>query len=374
MAQVKASPDSRRQEALTLEQQGRNAEAEAAWRAYLKDHSGNAEPYAHLGLLEARQEHYKQAVPLYRKALAIGPDLPSLRLNLGLALFKGGELKASIPEFTTLLKRDPESEQLNALIGMAHYGLAEYADAVPYLQMAAAHDARNLPLRLALAHSCLWSKQLQCVMDVSHQILDLDAESAEADMLAGEALDEMKDNAGAVQQFRAAVKANPKEPNAHFGLGYLLWAQKKYAEAAAEFHAELANDSNHMQSMLYLADAEIQMDQMEQARPLLEKVEKTNPANALVHLDLGIVYSEADRREDALRELNIAVKYDPNDVNIHWRLARLYRAMGKKDLAKAEFDKASSLNQKADEDLYKKISDGAKRQGPPPGPVPSADK
>ena len=45
---------------------------------------------------------------------------------------------------------------------------------------------------------------------------------AEADMLAGEALDEEGKISEATEQFRAAVKANPKEPNAHFGLGYLL--------------------------------------------------------------------------------------------------------------------------------------------------------
>jgi tetratricopeptide (TPR) repeat protein len=50
--------------ALALEQQGKNVEAEAAWRFYLKAHPSNPEPYAHLGLLEARQEHYKEAVPL----------------------------------------------------------------------------------------------------------------------------------------------------------------------------------------------------------------------------------------------------------------------------------------------------------------------
>jgi hypothetical protein len=38
-------------------------------------------------------------------------------------------------------------------------------------------------------------------------------------MLVGEALDEMKDTIGATQEFRSAVQANPKEPNAHFGLG-----------------------------------------------------------------------------------------------------------------------------------------------------------
>jgi tetratricopeptide (TPR) repeat protein len=123
---------------------------------------------------------------------------------------------------------------------MAHYGLAEYADAVPYLREAAAHDAQSLPLLLALAHSCLWSKQNQCVLDVYKEILALDPDSAAADMLAGEALDEMKDNEGSTKMFRAAVKANPKTPNAHFGLGYLLWTQRQYQEAVSEFQAELA--------------------------------------------------------------------------------------------------------------------------------------
>ena len=72
-------------------------------------------------------------------------------------------------------------------MGMAHYGLGEYADAVPYLKTAVSRDAQNLQLLLALAHSCLWSKQYQCVLDTYHEILMLNAESAEADMLAGEA-------------------------------------------------------------------------------------------------------------------------------------------------------------------------------------------
>ena len=125
-----------RQTALALEQQGKNAEAEAAWRTYLKAHPANPEAYAHLGLLEARQEHYKEAVPLYRKALALNPDVSGLRLNLGLALFKGGELKQALTEFKPLLRSapagSPEAQRLTILIGMAHYGLAEYADAVPY--------------------------------------------------------------------------------------------------------------------------------------------------------------------------------------------------------------------------------------------------
>jgi tetratricopeptide (TPR) repeat protein len=361
------APDRRRQAALALEQQGKNADAEAAWRVYLQTHPSSPEPYAHLGLLEARQEHYKAAVPLYRKALEMGPDVPGLRLNLGLALFKSGELKEAIQEFAPLLKSQPGNQQLNTLTGMAHYGLAEYAEAVPFLKEAAAHDAQNLTLRLYLAQSCLWSKQSQCVLDVYREILALDSESAEADMLAGEALDEMKDNEGSTKMFRAAVKVNPKEPNAHFGLGYLLWTLKQYKEAASEFQAELGNDPDHIQAMLYLADSDIQMNRIEDARPLLEKVVKLNPALGLGHLDLGIVYTEAGRNEDAMRELTAAEKLMPDDVNVHWRLGRLYRVLGKKEEAKAEFDKASTLNKAVDEDLYKKIANGH------PRPVPAQE-
>ncbi len=369
-AQSTRIPDTQRQAAIALEQAGKIPQAHAAWESLRKAHPTSPEPYAHLGLLEARQEHYKEAVPLYRKALEIGPDVPGLRLNLGLALFKSGDLTAAITTFEPLHKRDPENQQINTLIGMAHYGLAQYADAVPFLQSAAAHDPQNLPLRLAVAHSCLWSKQFQCVMDTYKEILYLNPDSAEADMIAGEALDEMKDNEGSTKMFRAAVKANPKEPNVHFGLGYLLWTQRQYPEAMSEFQAELANDPDHVQAQLYLADANIQVNQMDAAKVLLERVEKQNPAIPLVHIDLGIVYSEAGQAEDAIRELQIAEKMAPADVDIHWRLGRLYRSAGKVEEAKAEFEKAKTLNQKADDDLFKKIENGQK--GPPPPNLPGA--
>lgn len=360
-----------RQRAIALEQEGKIPEAEEAWRAYLKTNPRNPEPYAQLGLLEARQDHYGQAVPLYRKALDLAPHdsrVPALRLNLGLALFKDGQLEECISQFTELLKTAPagsaDAQRLNILIGMAHYGLAQYPQAIPYLKTAAANDPPNLPLRLTLAQSCLWSRQYQCVMDVYREILNLNAESAEADMLAGEALDEMKDNEGSTKMFRAAVAANPKEPNVHFGLGYLLWTQKQYPEAAQQFQAELDNNPSSAQSMLYLGDTELQLNHADEARPWLEKAIKQDPSLWLGNLDLGIIDSDAGRKEDALHELEIAAKQKPDDVDVHWRLARLYRAMGRKDEARAEFDKASKLNKQADETLYQQIANGRKRQQP----------
>lgn len=96
---------SRRDTAFALEQQGRNVEAEAAWQKILDNQPNDAEAYAHLGFLESRQQHYSRAVVFYRKALALNSSMPGLQLNLGLALFKAGEMKAAIRVFEPLLNR-----------------------------------------------------------------------------------------------------------------------------------------------------------------------------------------------------------------------------------------------------------------------------
>jgi Flp pilus assembly protein TadD len=86
---------------------------------------------------------------------------------------------------------------------------------------------------------------------------------------------------------------------------------------------------------------------------------------------LGILYGDAGRKDEALRELKIAEKLSPSDVNVHWRLARFYQAAGRKDEAKAEFDKTRSLQKAADETIFKKLHE-AQAKGKPADETPPA--
>jgi tetratricopeptide (TPR) repeat protein len=375
-SQSAAKRDTDRQTAFALEQQENDAAAEIAWRTILKDHPADSEAFAHLGFLEAKQEHYKDAVVFYRKALALNPGIPGLRLNLGLSLFKGGDLRDAIRTFEILLKSAPKSSpetlRLTTLIGLAHYGLGEYAAAIPYLKQATAADSQNLPFRLTLAQSCLWAKQYPCVLEVYHEIVSLNADSAEADMLAGEALDEMQDKPGAAQQFRAAVKADPKMPNVHFGLGYLLWGLLQFDEAAKEFQAELGNNPKNTQAMTYLADCDIQLGHPEAAPPLLEEAIHIEPKNELAHLDLGVIYGDKGRHDDALRELKLAEQLNPIDETVHWRLARFYKSIGRNQEAKAEFDKTRSLQKASDQSVFTKLHQAQAHQDSGPSDSPAA--
>lgn len=360
--------------AQALEQQGKFAEAEALWKSALSRQPGNYGIYAHLGLLEARQQHYKQAIAYYRKALSLNPNMPEVKLDLGLSLFKAGDLRGAIQTFEPLLNSEtatsPQALRLATLIGLAHYGLGEYAAAVPFLKRATAGDAGNLPLRMTLAQSCLSSKQYQCVLDVYREILTINPDSAEAHVLAGEAYDELKNDAGALQEFQAAVKADPKLPDVHFGYGYLLWKASRFNDAEEEFRAELANNPESALALAYLGDTEIKLNRADAAVPHLKQAIQLQPSTAMAHLDLGIAYEQLGHKDDALRELKIAEKLGPGDPMVHWHLGRLYQSTGQKLEAKAEFEKTRNLQNANQESLREKMHQAGTKPAGESGDAP----
>jgi len=360
LGQASSTAAGQRQNALALEQAGNIEQAQAAWKSLLAAQPNSAEAYAHLGLLEARQDHYQEAIAHYRKALALDPRFPNLRLNLGLSLFKAGELKETIQTFEPMLKdlppNSPQRLRLATLTGLAKYGVGNYLAAVPYLKEAAAGDPQNLQFKLMLAHSCLWSKQYHCVLDTYRDIIAINPDAAEAYMLAGEAYDELTDDTKALEQFQAAVKADPTLPNAHFAVGYLLWRLMRFDEATAAFRAELANNPEHALALAYLGDAEVHLQRSDEAQQHLEHSIRINPSFALTHLDLGTLYEAQGRKDDALREFELSAKLNPKDENVHWRLGRLYQSLGRKEEAKAELEKTRKLQKVRDEPLVEKIN------------------
>jgi tetratricopeptide (TPR) repeat protein len=345
--------------AMALEQQGQYAEAGAEWRSFLRTQPDSAEGYAHLGFIAAQQQEYAEAIGFYRKAAAIDSRMPGLQLNLGLALLKSGDLRSAIESFQAALRSTGNSpadaERLQTLLGMAHYSLQQYALAIPYLKEAAQRDPQNLQLRMLLVQSCMETKKYECVLSAYHEMVLLNADSAEVDMLAGEALDSMNDGAAAEEQFRNAIAANPQEPNAHFGLGYLLWKRRDYDAAAEQFRAELVNTPNNAQTMAYLGDAQMHLQNSDAAIAVLQNAVGSDPNLALAHLDLGILYGEENRATEALEQLRMAEKLNPRDPGVHYCLGRLYKRMGQPTEAKLEFARCQNLQKAADDSIYEKL-------------------
>jgi tetratricopeptide (TPR) repeat protein len=332
-----------RSKAMALERQEENPEAEQIWSHIAKADARNAEALAHLGLLEARQDHYDAAIDFYHRALAIDSNLPGLQMNLGLALFKVAQFPDAIKAFSSEIKKHPGDPRLTILLGMAHYGMKDYLVAIPYLQRAAERDPQSVALRMTLSQSCLRSGQLQCVLDTHKEIEELDADSAEADMIAGEAFDQMHDRAAAEKELREAILKDRQKPQLHFGLGYLLWSESKWIESTAEFQLELQNDPQSTIAQIYLADAWVRQNEFAKALAVLSPLTGREQSQTLVHLDLGIIYANDGRTADAIRELTEAIEADTEDPEPHFHLAKLYQTTNQLTKSNCELQKAKKL-------------------------------
>jgi Tfp pilus assembly protein PilF len=75
-------------------------------------------------------------------------------------------------------------------------------------------------------------------------------------------------------------------------------------------------------------------------------------------LDLGAALADQKQYQDALIPLKHAVELDPSRPDAHYRLGRVYRALGKTAAAEKEFKQVQELHRKADEDVASKMSSG----------------
>jgi tetratricopeptide (TPR) repeat protein len=179
-------------------------------------------------------------------------------------------------------------------------------------------------------------------------------------VLAAEALDGLERTPEAILEFEAAIKAAPREPDLHFGLGYLHWKTHQYDEAKSDFENELSIDSNNAQALAYLGDIEMKANNFDRALTLLSKAVQARGDIRIAYIDMGAILTDQKHYPDAITALQHAEKLDPAQPDAHFRLGRVYQAMGNKTASQREFAKVRELHEKADESVT------AKMPGPPP--------
>ena len=94
---------------------------------------------------------YARSIDLYRELLKALPDNPGLRLNLAVALEKGGHPSAAIPETERVIHFDPSSAPAWFLLGLAYQQLNQPQKAIQPLREAVRLDSKNSDAMFELA-------------------------------------------------------------------------------------------------------------------------------------------------------------------------------------------------------------------------------
>ena len=342
--------------AQALDAEGRWDAAEAVWRKLLSSSTEDYRLWTGLGVTLSHEKKYEDAIAAYRKALSLHPHDAETELNLGIAYFKAGKIPEAVAPLQAAAAQLPESEQINILLGMSLFGSGRYKAAIPYLEKTKAQD--NPVLQQVLAQSYLEAGEYDKALSEFKRLLLRAPDAPAVHMLLGEAYDAENQSEQAIAEYRAAT-AKAYTPDAHFGLGYLLWKDRQYAAAAEEFQKELDNDPKNSLALAYLGDIALKQGDPAKAELLLRRAIALKGDLRVAHFDLGVIASDAKRYQQAEKEFTTAVRLAPQDADAHYRLARLYQASGRSVDAQRELAIVKQLHLRTREELLLKIS------GPP---------
>lgn len=150
----------------------------------------------------------------------------------------------------------------------------------------------------------------------------------------------------AAAAYRQLLEQYPNEPGVHYAYGLYLMESDLNA-ALAEFQKEVQIDPKHWPALLAKASLEIRQGTPEAAIQTLHEGMKLVPAKYrwICHTDLGRAQLDLNKSDDAIAELETAVRQKPSNPNVHFFLSQAYRRAGRKADAEkesGEFEKAKA--------------------------------
>jgi Flp pilus assembly protein TadD len=240
------------------------------------------------------------------------------------------------------LEKDPNNYQALFDLGFVLNGLTRTEESISVYRksVAAKSDVfeSNLNLGLMLARSS--NPEAENFLRAATNLTPTNhvEEGRARAWLALAHLAENKKPEEALQDYRKAADLIPKDPEPHLFAGALYERQKQFSDAEAEYKQALALDPRSSEAAVALANIYMKSNRLAEAEPLLRRLAaEQRPEDESVHLQLARVLDAENKKDDAIAELQIALKLAPSDVDAQREISALYASAGKNDLAEAAY-------------------------------------
>jgi tetratricopeptide (TPR) repeat protein len=247
---------------------------------------------------------------------------------------------------TDLQKKDPASKEAWSYqawfdLGFALNGLNRTDESIAAYRMSVAakpdvfESNLNLGLMLARAHNPEAEQFLRAATTLK-PTAHVEEGQARAWLSLGHLL-ETRDPAQALQAYNKAAELTPTDPEPHLSAGLFDERQKDFPAAETEYKKVLALDPHSTEAAIGLTNIYMKSNRMADAEPVLRRLSIDRPDDAGLLIQLGRVLAAEGKKDDAIVELQAALKLSPNDSAARRDLAELYAEAGKHDLAEAAY-------------------------------------
>ncbi|MFN7993551.1 MAG: tetratricopeptide repeat protein [Bryobacteraceae bacterium] len=332
------------------ENEGKWDDAEAAYREILKIDPQSIAALNRLGAIEVRQGRFTAGIRYYTLALHLNRDEFATNLNLGIAYIRSRDYSNAVAPLQRAARAKPDSFQAHELLAAALVGQNDFARAVPELEQASALNPADLATLYLLERSYLETKQFEKALPAFERLQSLDADSPWVRILRGQAEDGLGNHQKAIDEFEFARRQSPNDATVRFSLGFMYWKVRRLSEAESELQQALKLDPEFEEAKYYLADTYLLEQNPAAALPLVKAFLKARPKDARALADQGKALEGLDRDREAVSAYESCLRIDPDRADTHYRLARVYKRLGRDPEYARELAAAKRLQQKKREE------------------------
>ncbi len=309
-------------EGLELQQKGDLQGAIAAYQHLLQIRADVPPAHANLGVALARLGRYQEAISNYNDALK-GGENPATRLNLALAYYKLGELSRAAQEFEKVRAEQPDNVQANDLAADCYLRLGENQRVIATIGPLAAQHTDDLTLQYLLGTALIRDRQGEKGREVIDRILQ-HGENAGANLLLAQIALADENYSEADSRTQKALIEDPKLPDAYMLSGIAKEGLGDYGGARAAFKRSLELDPDGFDSNLHLGALMLRESDSDSAQRFTAAALRLRPSSPAALYQMGLIYKETGRLQEALKAFESAEKGAPDWVEPHVQLASLY--------------------------------------------------
>jgi tetratricopeptide (TPR) repeat protein len=249
---------------------------------------------------------FESAAGLYRKAIAIHPEIPELKANLGLMYYQTGKDQQAIAAFSQAIHLKPGLFVPNLFLGLDYVKLKQFKVAIPYLKRAAQLKPTDPQAQLGLGQAYAGIGNTRLAINSYQRANDLDPQNAdiwyhlcvayleqvEADArvlltkhkdsgyvqaLLAETFAEQRAFIQSADAYKKTLSLSPFPPDTHANYGFVLISSHDLTSAKHEFNAELALNPGSLLAKLGLARLDLEQGEVEQSVNEIVSVFKADP-------------------------------------------------------------------------------------------------
>ena len=310
----------------------------------LKNQPESAESLSMLATIYLKQSKSKEAIPIYRKILAITGDHAGASRRLASLLIESGEYGEATNMLTDLAKTAPGDPISQILLGRANIGLRKYPEAIEILRSVSTNDPDiSMEAQFYLGKAYEESGKRKEAIDVFERLLQkVPANSEEAKtnrLLFQQRLAanywELGEREKTIAVYRDMAKADPKA-NSLLLQAYRI--SRQFDKALPLGKEQYEKDPSNLQTGIEYAQTLTDAGKPKEGTEILNKLLQSNPDEIDLYIALSQIYMQDKRFSDAEKILTRAEERNPKEASdknrIKFQKATVYERQ--KDYDRAE--------------------------------------